>query len=1543
MSFEFLNQGQSDDTATKFQPIDTFIDPVSKIRVSNPSNLIDTDFEYGLQPTKWETVEIINNTPAFFSKSGDTTIPDIVAITTNAGTREITVTTAFPHNLAVGIPIRVSGTKSVTADGSYIINATPALTTFTYLSRANQPETISIFDLYTSIITGEFFQGSQIAIADAEGITTDAQGPISTLTVKTRNKHGFGLNTPFYFLNLNSTISQEFQSNNDASVSFDPTNSATAQTFDGSNTQLKTPIDLSNSATTSLYEANITSSNPTEQTITVNIPQNATPEWETLKEGDPLYYDINAGSGYFQSNPRKVVFIKSTALVDTNQGVATFQISEIPGGAPINVIANITGIFKIANQAVTFPGNNQDLESQISLNVVIEDSFIFDGGNQGYEGEPESPPNNTSDVLGWSGTSISLFTSEGDLDYYPGAMLLYTTDGTPPNGLTNGRTYFVNSFEPGVSGGLFNMSIEEFPGDGAIQIDGTPASGSQQFAKIGISIDKDIVHVRDAGFAVGDMVEYQPPSNLDIFVADFQQNYYFIEKAYDSHNFKLNDNPFVPIIATGGNTVEDIFYDGRTYRVHTFTSTGTTTFNIEDIGSEGEVEFMVVAGGGGGGNYNTTNANGGGGGGGILYKKKHVLDSTGPIDVTVGAGGGRRTYRQRAAGNDGQDSAFGSFVAEGGGGGGARYSGGYNNRPGGSGGGKGRENTYYTDNRYNLGVTTQRPIEGAESFGNDGGNMTVDWTGGGGGGANFMARITPVFGGQGSRGGRSAMGGWGGWGQAFDIEGRVKFYAGGGGGGANSSERAGDGMHGGGRGFGTISTYNYNQYRTDTSVTNGTSGGNLGLDAIPSTGGGGGGGTYWENNVSSWRYRGSGSGGSGIVVIRYPITPEPEFVPMVATGGDEVLDVVDKDGYWRIHKFTSTGTSSLNVTQLGSHGVEFLVVAGGGSGGNGATTNSNGGGGGGGVVHSTSYQITSTGNITVTVGAGGARIPYRQDNNGNNGQDSYFGNFRARGGGGGGGRGSGGSRNPTAGGSGGGDAEYNNEVGNNNTQPAITTGSANGPNHDASGFGNRGARRAQRWTGGGGGGAGTFGIDGNYQTYPMRAGDGGAGYYSTIEGEVKWYAGGGGGGSNSNERGGDGWHGGGRGFGRTTYFDTQYHPNAANGGQMDPRTLGNRTLDGLDNYGGGGGAGSYWENNVSQWRYRGSGKGGDGTVIVRYRLAPPNFFGYEGRMVATGGEEKDIVVSDGANMTLYRVHMFRYPGTHEFDVEDIGRLSTEVDYLIVAGGGGGGSDMGGGGGAGGVLQGSTVVDATTYTVQVGRGGRGHSGSYDNYPDHGENGIDSSFAGLVAIGGGAGSSGHYGNNGDRRVGGTSKEATDGGSGGGGSAAYRSVSLGRPPGRGTPGQGTDGGYGKYASGEYQAGAGGGAGGNSEVNFVASSRAGNGGPGVISDILGIPYYFGGGGGGAAHNESNKAGNGGIGGGAPGSRWRQEYEPYRIGHEGYGGINMGEHPHFENGYYRNGAHGGANTGGGGGGGLHQGRGGNGGSGIVVVRYPISTPRSIT
>ena len=81
---------------TQEQKIDfseTFTDPVSKLRVSNPQNLIDTDFEYGLQPTKWETVELVNNVPAFYSSNSDYSISDVTTVTSIVNSEFITVKT----------------------------------------------------------------------------------------------------------------------------------------------------------------------------------------------------------------------------------------------------------------------------------------------------------------------------------------------------------------------------------------------------------------------------------------------------------------------------------------------------------------------------------------------------------------------------------------------------------------------------------------------------------------------------------------------------------------------------------------------------------------------------------------------------------------------------------------------------------------------------------------------------------------------------------------------------------------------------------------------------------------------------------------------------------------------------------------------------------------------------------------------------------------------------------------------------------------------------------------------------------------------------------------------------------------------------------------------------------------------------------------------------------------------------------------------------------------------------------------------------------
>ena len=227
-------------------------------------------------------------------------------------------------------------------------------------------------------------------------------------------------------------------------------------------------------------------------------------------------------------------------------------------------------------------------------------------------------------------------------------------------------------------------------------------------------------------------------------------------------------------------------------------------------------------------------------------------------------------------------------------------------------------------------------------------------------------------------------------------------------------------------------------------------------------------------------------------------------------------------------------------------------------------------------------------------------------------------------------------------------------------------------------------------------------------------------------------------------------------------------------------------------------------------------------------------------------------------------------------------LTLTADVLTVAGGGGGGqtgNNEGAGGGAGGViLASSQSLTAGAYTVTVGGGG-GAAG----------NGSNSQFGALTAcIGGG------YGGNNVGGVGG------NGGSGGG-------AVGGNTAGTGTSGQGNNGATsntGRSGGGGGGKGAAGVAGWN--VNYSGFGGAGGAGSNLASTwgpVSGNGYsgYVGGGGGGAAWAA---AGGGGSGGGGAGN-----------------GTNPG----------------GAYTGGGGGGGYNPNPGGNGGSGLVVVRYTRS------
>ena len=244
---------------------------------------------------------------------------------------------------------------------------------------------------------------------------------------------------------------------------------------------------------------------------------------------------------------------------------------------------------------------------------------------------------------------------------------------------------------------------------------------------------------------------------------------------------------------------------------------------------------------------------------------------------------------------------------------------------------------------------------------------------------------------------------------------------------------------------------------------------------------------------------------------------------------------------------------------------------------------------------------------------------------------------------------------------------------------------------------------------------------------------------------------------------------------------------------------------------------------------------------------------------------------------------------------------TAVKALLVAGGGAGGSRSGGGGGAGGMIDhpSFSVTPGGTVSGNVGTGGAGNG---DTSP--GDNGVNSTFGTLTAIGGGGGDA--------------DASSRAGGSGGGGHYGNNGATGQQPsqPGdSGTYGYGNPGGSG--SGGPHHASGGGGGAGNAAASNASPADVGvPGGQGRVSNTSGSPVtYAGGGGGGSFRPQSNTSGNGGPGGGGSG----------------------GSYPGTNSGPGRSGTN---NRGGGGGGSRHDtsqsqgGPGGSGGSGIVVISY---------
>ena len=179
-------------------------DAVEKLRVSNPQSLIDTDFEYSLQASKWEFLTLANNFPGVYSRANEPafTSDQIVSLTPSGpGDRNLTVTVNILPNtpFQVGDSIVIKESANTTfVDGAYIIIQVPSAYSFVVTTKSPEALVGDQKTAYTAIYTGGFYSNSNIPIVGISAVAAT-----SAAVIEFANPHGLFITSPIIVVDSN--------------------------------------------------------------------------------------------------------------------------------------------------------------------------------------------------------------------------------------------------------------------------------------------------------------------------------------------------------------------------------------------------------------------------------------------------------------------------------------------------------------------------------------------------------------------------------------------------------------------------------------------------------------------------------------------------------------------------------------------------------------------------------------------------------------------------------------------------------------------------------------------------------------------------------------------------------------------------------------------------------------------------------------------------------------------------------------------------------------------------------------------------------------------------------------------------------------------------------------------------------------------------------------------------------------------------------------------------------------------------------------------
>ena len=179
-------------------------DAIERMRVSNPQSLIDADFEYGLQPTKWAGYGTMRGYPSVYEVPGiDLVVVDITTDfnITSGSNSLMTVTTTQVHGMVANQAINITSLLTAIfgfsrATGNFIIYDVPTTTTLRYFANGLVGTSNGQSLLTDSVILkrGNLYTGASLNVTAAAG---NGSYP-TTITVTFGSNHGLVPGCPIY-------------------------------------------------------------------------------------------------------------------------------------------------------------------------------------------------------------------------------------------------------------------------------------------------------------------------------------------------------------------------------------------------------------------------------------------------------------------------------------------------------------------------------------------------------------------------------------------------------------------------------------------------------------------------------------------------------------------------------------------------------------------------------------------------------------------------------------------------------------------------------------------------------------------------------------------------------------------------------------------------------------------------------------------------------------------------------------------------------------------------------------------------------------------------------------------------------------------------------------------------------------------------------------------------------------------------------------------------------------------------------------------------